>query len=214
MAGGLARRMGGGDKGMREVGGQTVLARVLARLGPQVSRVIINANGDPARLASFGLPIVPDSVADHPGPLAGVLAGLDWAADAGIEWVVSAPGDAPFLPTDLVARLHAARGDAAMTLAASGARTHPVVALWPVSMREKLRDALTAGLRKVGAFTEGAAVATWPAEPVDPFFNVNTPEDLAAADRLAATLSPSPGGLTRPPPPRAGAARRTPPDPA
>ena len=128
-----------------------------------------------------------------------MLAGLDWAAAnvPAIEWVVSAPADAPFLPLDLAARLHAARADAGalMACAASGGRVHPVVALWPLAMRAKLRDALVAGLRKVGAFTEGAAVAEWEAEPVDPFFNVNTPEDLAEADRVAGLsgyISPGP----------------------
>ncbi len=126
---------------------------------------------------------------DRPGPLAGVLAGLDWAAAHApeLEWAVTAPGDAPFLPTDLVARLHAARADAPMACAASGGRTHPVIALWPVSIRHRLREALAAGLRKVGAFTEGAAIAEWPSTPIDPFFNVNTPEDLAEAARLATT---------------------------
>ena len=192
LAGGLARRMGGGDKGMRRVGGRSVLERLLERFAPQVTRVIVNANGDPARFAALGLPVVPDGTPDHPGPLAGVLAGLDWAmAEAPeVEWVVSVPADAPFVPLDLVARLHAARAeaDAAMACAASGGRTHPVVALWPVSARDRLGDTLAAGLRKVGAFTDGAALAEWAAEPVDPFFNVNTPEDLAEADRVAAKL--------------------------
>lgn len=188
LAGGLARRMGGGDKGLHEIGGQTVLARVIASLGPQVSHLAINANGDPARFAAFGLPILPDSMPGHPGPLAGILAGLDAAAASGLDWIVSAPADAPFLPPDLVVRLHEGRGSAAMAIAASGGRTHPVAALWPVSMREDLRAALTAGLRKVGTATEGAAIVSWPDHPVDPFFNVNTPDDLAAAEILAATL--------------------------
>jgi len=192
LAGGLARRLGGGDKGLRRVGGRSVIERVLERLGPQVDRIVVNANGDPARFAALGLPIVADSLPDHPGPLAGVLAGLEWAAAnaSAIEWVVSVPGDAPFLPLDLVARLQAARGEAAMSCAASGGRVHPVAALWPVAARARLRDALASGLRKVGAFTAGAAIAEWPIDPVDPFFNVNTPEDLQEADRLAATLSP------------------------
>ncbi|HYZ63553.1 MAG TPA: molybdenum cofactor guanylyltransferase MobA [Acetobacteraceae bacterium] len=194
LAGGLARRMGGGDKGMRLVGGQTVLARVLERLSPQVARVIINANGDPARFAPLGLPVVADTMPGNPGPLAGVLAGLDWAAANAPEagWIVTVPGDAPFLPRDLVRRLHEARGQAEMACASSGGRTHPVIALWPLALRDDLRRALAAGSNKVGAFTErhGAALAEWPAEPVDPFFNVNTPEDLEAADLLAATHAP------------------------
>ena len=192
LAGGLARRLGGGDKAMRQVGGRSVMERLLERLGPQVSGMVINANGDPARFASLGLSVVADSLSDHPGPLAGVLAGLDWAATnaPGVEWVVSVPGDSPFLPSDLVIRLHEARGTVNMACAGSGGRVHPVVALWPVSARLRLRNALVAGQRKVGAFTEGAAIAEWPAEPVDPFFNVNTLEDLAEANRLASTLSP------------------------
>ncbi len=192
LAGGLARRMGGGDKALRLVGGQTVMARLLDRMTPQVSRLIINANADPARFAALGLPVVADSIPDHPGPLAGVLAGMDWAAAhaPGTAWIVTVPGDAPFLPRDLVARLHQAREAAAVPFAcaASGGWTHPVVALWPVSMRETLRRAVAeGGMRKIDAFTarHGAASAEWPTDPVDPFFNVNTPEDLAAADRLA-----------------------------
>lgn len=187
LAGGLARRMGGGDKGMRQVGGRSVLERVIERLSPQVSHLVLNANGDPARFDPLGLPVVADTLPDHPGPLAGVLAGLDWAAANALDWVVSVPADAPFLPGDLVARLHAALGTAPMACAASGGQTHHVIGLWPVAIRIRLREALQSGLRKVGAFTAGAALAEWPATPVDPFFNVNTREDLETADRLAAT---------------------------
>lgn len=190
LAGGLARRMGGGDKALREVGGQTVLARLIARFGPQVARLIINANGDPARFAPTGLPVVADGVAGFPGPLAGVLAGLDWADAHGLAWIATVPGDAPFVPTDLVARLHDARTTAGMTLAcaASGGRVHPVVAVWPTSIRGTLRQALEDGARKVETFAAGLGLATalWPGSPLDPFFNVNTPEDLAEADRLVA----------------------------
>lgn len=193
LAGGWARRMGGGDKGARVVGGRSVFDRVIARLQPQVERIVINANGDPARFAEFGLPVVADNLPDRPGPLAGVLAGLDWIAThaPAVEWMVSAPADAPFVPTDLVARLHAAREESgfSMACATSAGRAHPVIALWPVAGRERLRAALASGMRKVGAFTDGAGIAEWPAEPIDPFFNVNTPEDLAEADRLAKLLS-------------------------
>ncbi len=191
LAGGLARRMGGGDKALRVVGGQAVLARLVARLLPQVEQLVLNANGDPARFAEFGLPVAGDDVPDRPGPLAGVLAGLDWAArfTPGLRWVVTVPGDAPFLPEDLVARLHAGLGGAALACAASGGRAHPVAALWPVALRHDLRRALTEeGVRKVGAYVgrHGPAVVEWPVGRVDPFFNVNTPADLADADRLAA----------------------------
>jgi len=193
LAGGLARRLGGGDKSLRIVGGRTVLARLVDRLAPGVTRLIINANDDPRRFEGFGLPIVADSLPGHPGPLAGVLAALEWSArsEPAIEWVVTVPGDAPFLPADLVQRLHAARHSETATLAcaASLGRTHPVVALWPVSIRDDLRTAVADhGIRAVGEFTArcSCAVARWDADPVDPFFNVNTPEDLAEADRLVA----------------------------
>ncbi len=193
LAGGLARRMGGGDKALIAIGGETILARTLARFAPQCARTIINANGDPARFASTGLPVVADNVAEFPGPLAGILAALDWAAAnaPGTAWVASVPGDCPFLPCDLVARLHAARAQAGTPLACarSGEWRHPVVGLWRVDLREDLRRALVdEGLRKIEVWTgrHGVAVADWPDQPVDPFFNVNTPEDVAAAARIAA----------------------------
>jgi molybdenum cofactor guanylyltransferase len=193
LAGGLARRLGGGDKGLRMVGGRSVLARLVDRLAPQVMRLILNANDDPRRFDALGLPVVADNVPDHPGPLAGVLAALEWVAEAeqGVEWVVTVPGDAPFVPRDLVERLHAERqGSAAdFACAASRERAHPVIALWPVSMRHELRSAVAEhGIRKVDLFTQRYSCATvnWPVAQVDPFFNVNTPEDLAEADRLVA----------------------------
>jgi molybdopterin-guanine dinucleotide biosynthesis protein A len=193
LAGGLARRMGGGDKARIRVGGATILARVLACLAPQCARVIINANGDPARFADTGLMVVPDSVPDFAGPLAGVLAGLDWAAAQTPEVadIVSVPGDCPFLPADLVARLTAARAAAGTPLACarSGDWRHPVVGLWPIRLRDDLRRALLEeGLHKIEVWTarHGVAIAEWPSAPVDPFFNVNTPEDAAAAERMAA----------------------------
>ena len=193
LAGGLARRMGGGDKARLRIGGRTIIERVLARLKPQCAALILNANGDPARFADTGLAVVPDSVPDFAGPLAGILAGLDWAAKEApdIADIVSVPGDCPFLPEDLVARLSAARAREAAPLACarSGEWRHPVVGLWPVALRGDLRQALVAeGLRKIEAWTarHGVAVADWPALPVDPFFNINTPEDAAEAERIAA----------------------------
>ena len=193
LAGGLARRMGGGDKGLIRIGGATILERALARVGPQCAGLIINANGDPARFAHFGLPVVADDVEGFAGPLAGILAGLDWlAANApAIDWLASVPGDCPFLPRDLVRRLHAARVAAGVPLACakSGDWRHPVVGLWPVDLRTDLRRAVAAeGLRKIEVWTarHGVALAEWPVEPVDPFFNVNTPEDAAQAQRFAA----------------------------
>jgi molybdenum cofactor guanylyltransferase len=192
LAGGLARRMGGGDKARIRVGGVTILQRVLACLTPQCSRVIVNANGDPARFADTGLTVVADSVPDFAGPLAGILAGLDWAAAnaPACRWLASAPGDCPFLPKNLVARLHEARAAAAVPLACagSGERRHPVVALWPVELRDDLRRALVGeGLHKIELWTarHGVAIAEWPDAPIDPFFNVNTPDDAARAEQLA-----------------------------
>jgi len=193
LAGGLARRMGGGDKLRTKIGGATILDRVLERMQPQCTRLLINANGDPARFADTGLPVVADDVLDFAGPLAGILAGLDWAAAHApdIGFVASVPGDCPFLPRDLVARLHAARAAAGVPLACarSGEWRHPVVGVWPVALRADLRQALTGeGLRKIELWTarHGVALADWPTAPVDPFFNVNTPEDAAAAERIAA----------------------------
>jgi molybdenum cofactor guanylyltransferase len=192
LAGGLARRMGGGDKARIRLGKATILERVLARLTPQCSQVIINANGDPGRFADTHLPIVADSVPDFAGPLAGILAGLDWATAhaPNCEWLASVPGDCPFLPNDLVARLHEARLAAGTPLACarSGEWRHPVVGLWPVSLREDLRHALSdEGLRKIEVWTQrhGVGIADWPTKPVDPFFNVNTPEDAAQAETAA-----------------------------
>jgi molybdopterin-guanine dinucleotide biosynthesis protein A len=193
LAGGQARRMGGGDKALIRIGQATILDRVLERLSPWCTGIVLNANGDPQRFAGFGRPVVPDSVQGFAGPLAGVLAGLDWLAERApqTEWLVSAPGDCPFLPRDLVPRLHAARvaAETPLACAQSGDWRHPVVALWPVALREDLRHALVEeDLRKIEVWTarHGVALAAWPTEPVDPFFNVNTPDDLARATRLAA----------------------------
>jgi molybdopterin-guanine dinucleotide biosynthesis protein A len=194
LAGGLARRMGGGDKARLEIGGVTILDRVLATLSAQCAGIIINANGDPKRFADTGLTIVPDNVEGFPGPLAGVLAGLDWLAarNNGIEWLMSVPGDCPFLPDDLVERLHQARrqmgAGVPLACARSGEWRHPVVALWPLALRQDLRKALVEeDLRKIEIFTarHGVAIADWPADPIDPFFNVNTPEDAAKAEHIA-----------------------------
>jgi molybdopterin-guanine dinucleotide biosynthesis protein A len=193
LAGGLARRMGGGDKIMLEVGGKKILDRVRERLRPQCAAIILNANGDPARFAYTGLPVVPDSIPGYAGPLAGILAGLDWAAAQRPDLVdvVSVPGDCPFLPRDLVARLQAARATAGAPLACakSGDWRHPVVGLWPVALREDLRAALVGeGLRKIEVWTAryGVALASWPDQPFDPFFNINTPADAAMAQTTAA----------------------------
>jgi molybdenum cofactor guanylyltransferase len=192
LAGGLARRMGGGDKALITIGGVTILDRVLGLLRPACAGIILNANGDPVRFVRYGLPVIPDSVPDFAGPLAGILAGLDWAAAnrPDLAWIVSVPGDCPFLPLDLVMRLHEARQKAGLPLACARSDDwrHPVVALWPVALREDLRHALVEeGLRKIELWTarHGVAIAHWPAKPLDPFFNVNTPEDAAEVERLA-----------------------------
>jgi molybdopterin-guanine dinucleotide biosynthesis protein A len=193
LAGGLSRRMGGGDKCLRCLGSTTILARVIARAAPQVAMLALNANGDPARFADYRLPVVADSIPDFAGPLAGVLAGLDWAAAASgdMTHVASFATDAPFLPTDLVARLRAAlEGEGAdLACAASCGRAHPVFALWPVALRDELRRAMRDdGIRKVDIWTARyrLALVDYAAAPIDPFFNTNRPEDLAVAERLLA----------------------------
>jgi molybdopterin-guanine dinucleotide biosynthesis protein A len=193
LAGGLSRRMGGGDKSLRRLGDATILARIVGRVAPQVAALALNANGDPSRFADYALPVVPDGVAGFAGPLAGILAGLDWAAGLpeGITHVASFATDAPFLPTDLVARMRAAvESDAAdLACAASGGRTHPVFGLWPVALREALRHALVdEDIRKVDRWTARyrLAVVDYPATPFDPFFNANEPADLDRAERMLA----------------------------
>ena len=195
LAGGLARRMGGGDKPLKTIGGQTILAHVIARLAPQCAGLVINANGDPKRFASYRIPVIADSVPDFAGPLAGILAGLDWLAEtqASTTHLVSVAADTPFIPLDLVARLHAAAKEAKSPLAcaASGGWTHPVIGLWPVALRDDLRKALQGGERKIDRWTarHGVAHVEWPLVPHDPFFNANAPEDLAEAERLYAQMT-------------------------
>lgn len=190
LAGGLSRRMGGQDKMLRGLGGESILARVIARVAPQVDLLLLNANGDPGRFADFGLPVVADVVGDHAGPLAGLLTGMEWARANAPQcpWVVTVPTDAPFLPRDLVQRLMLAlEGEGAdMACASSGGRHHPVCGLWPVRLAGELRQAMEEGIRKVDIWTGRykLAVADWSTEPVDPFFNANRPEDIAEAERL------------------------------
>ena len=194
LAGGRSTRMGGGDKGLSMLAGRPILAHVLSRLHPQVQRLALNANGDPSRFDAFGLPVVPDTVEGFAGPLAGVLSGLEWAAaEPSVEMVVSAAADTPFLPENLVERLAAAVEGKAGTVAVacSGGRRHPVFALWPVSLRVSLAQALLAGERRVFAFLDAHESVDvefppehWGRYPVDPFFNINTPPDLAEAERL------------------------------
>ena len=163
LAGGLARRMGGGDKARIEIGGVSILDRVLATLSAQCTGIIINANGDPKRFADTGLPVVPDNVPDFAGPLAGILAGLDWLAaqNNGIEWMVSVPGDCPFLPDDLVERLHQARREMGagvpLACARSGEWRHPVVGLWPLALRERFAQGAGRGGPAQDRGLDGAA---------------------------------------------------------
>lgn len=185
LAGGLATRMGGGDKGLLPLGDSTILGHVIERLAPQVDAVALNANGDPDRFSAFALPVLADSVGGYVGPLGGVLAGLDWAAERGATHVVTAAADTPFFPGDLVPRLLSAAENQGKPIAL--ARTedgrHPTFGLWPVDLREDLRTALTEGMRKVVLWTDshGTAYADFPSDGFDPFFNVNTPEDLEKA---------------------------------
>jgi molybdopterin-guanine dinucleotide biosynthesis protein A len=194
LAGGQSRRMGGGDKALLPLAGRTLLDHVIDRVRPQVAALVLNANGEPSRFARFGLPVVPDSIADFAGPLAGILAGLDWAAAnrPDCDVVVSVATDAPFLPADLVARLieGMTKAGAELACAASHGQAHPVIGLWPVHLREALREAVvTEGIRKVDRWTVRYRLATvqFPDETpgVDPFFNANRPEDLEHAAALA-----------------------------
>jgi len=191
LAGGQARRMGGGDKCLRELGGKTLLARTIERVKPQVKTLVLNANGDPARFADYGLPVIPDVVDGFAGPLAGILTGLEWvrANAPNCPWVLSTPTDAPFLPDDLVETMKDAVVElfADMACAMSNGRSHPVVGLWPVRLAGELRRALVEeDIRKIDVWTERFRVAEveFPADPVDPFFNANRPEDLAEAEHL------------------------------
>ena len=191
LAGGLSRRLGGGDKCLRLLAGRPILTHILERLRPQVDALVLNANGDPARFAAFRLPVVADSIAGFAGPLAGILAGLDWAADlGGMTHVATAAADAPFLPLDLVDRLRRAceRGGCDLACARSAGRAHPVFGLWPVALREQLRAAVSGGIRKVDQWTSRYRLAAvdFADGPPDPFFNVNHPEDLMEAERLFA----------------------------
>lgn len=191
LAGGQATRMGGGDKGLLKLGQQSLLARVIDRLEPQVAGLALNANGDPARFERFGLPVLADSIDGFAGPLAGVLAGLDWAADQGADTIVTAAADTPFFPGDLVPQLLLASEGMAHPLVLSatpdpkrGQVRHPTFGLWPVDLRDDLRTALRGGLRKVVMWTDkhDGREALFPVTTIDPFFNVNTPEDLARAE--------------------------------
>lgn len=195
LAGGLARRMGGGDKCLLPLGGRPILDHVIARARPQVATLVLNANGDPGRFASFGLPVVADSVEGFAGPLAGVLAGMDWALAhvPGSRLIATFASDTPFFPLDLVSRLQAGLQHEAADLAcaSSGGRPHPVFGLWPLTLRDALEHALRQEhLRKIDRFTARyrLAVVDWPAEPFDPFFNANQPEDLERAQALLAQM--------------------------
>ena len=193
LAGGLATRMGGGDKGLLQLGGQSLLGHVIDRLAPQVAGLALNANGDPDRFADLGLPVLADSVEGFAGPLAGVLAGLDWAATQGADTIVTAAADTPFFPCDLVPRLllEAEGMSAPLVLAATpdekrGQVRHPTFGLWPVALRDDLRTALQDGLRKVVLWSDAhdGREALFPVTSIDPFFNVNTPEDLIRAEQM------------------------------
>lgn len=191
LAGGQARRMGGGDKSLRPLAGKPILAHIIERITPQVGPVLLNANGDLSRFDAFGLPVAEDVVEGFAGPLAGILTGLEWvranAPDCG--WMLSCPTDAPFIPLDLAGELAGAVEDdgADIGCARSGDRTHPVVGLWPVALTDDLRKALVErDIRKIDRWTAEyrVAYADWPLEPLDPFFNVNRPDDLEAAERF------------------------------
>jgi molybdopterin-guanine dinucleotide biosynthesis protein A len=189
LAGGQARRMGGGDKSLRRLGERTILEHVIERARPQVAALVLNANGDPARFAGFGLPVAADVVEGFAGPLAGVLTGMEWARlnRPATAWIATIATDTPFFPKDLVARMRQAVEGADLACASSAGRAHPVFGLWPVRLADDLRRAMTAeAIRKVDVWTARHRLVEvdFPADPVDPFFNANRPEDLAEAERL------------------------------
>lgn len=197
LAGGLARRMGGGDKSLLPLSGRPILAHVIDRLRPQTAALALNANGDPARFAAYGLPVLPDPMADYPGPLAGVLAGLLWAREGGFDAIVTVAADTPFFPADLVARLFdaAPAGGPLLALAATpdpkrGTLRHPTFGLWPVALLDDLNAALEDGVRKIVLWTDrhGAGTALFDTPGHDTFFNVNTPEDRDEAERILAAM--------------------------
>lgn len=201
LAGGLSRRMGGGDKTLLALGGRPLLDHVVARLAPQVGSLVLSANGDPARFAATELPVLADTVEGHAGPLAGILTGLEWAAaNTACKALVTAAGDTPFPPADLVARLAAAAASrpGSIAVASSSGRRHPTFALWPLGLRQALRHFLVdEDNRRVSAFIERHdfvevefSLLAADGAQVDPFFNINTPDDLAVAERLLQSIGP------------------------
>ena len=185
LAGGRATRMGGGDKCLRRVGSDRLIDLVIARLATQAGPLALNANGNPERFSEFGLPVVPDSMVGFVGPLAGVLAGMDWAAELGFNQIATVAADTPFFPLDLVARL-ISEGPLALAATQEGGKIYrqPTFGLWPVELRGDLRTALEDGLRKVVLWTDRhhAGQAVWDVDNLNPFFNINTPEDIAKAE--------------------------------
>ena len=193
LAGGLARRMGGGDKSLLSLDNQPILTRVIARLKPQVSTILLNANGDPGRFSDYDLPVLQDSLPDYPGPLAGVLAGLDWAAENNFTHIVTVAADTPFFPGDLVKKLQQATETHGKPIALAatphperGPLRQPTFGLWPTALRHDLRQSLLDGLRKIVQWTDrhGTALAHFDTDPYDPFFNINTPEDMQRAKAI------------------------------
>ncbi|MCW9033578.1 MAG: molybdenum cofactor guanylyltransferase MobA [Alphaproteobacteria bacterium] len=195
LAGGLSRRMGGGDKSLNQLGGQSILSRIIDLAKPQVSELLLNANGDPDRFEEYGLPVVPDVIEGYAGPLAGVLTGLEWLSQnrPQCKWLATFPSDAPFMPTDLISRLWDAmdKEGAQLACAITNGRTHPVVGLWPVALKEELRKAMVEEeMRKIDLWTARYKLVEvdFSCDPVDPFFNANRPEDFGKAEELLALL--------------------------
>jgi molybdenum cofactor guanylyltransferase len=194
LAGGKSSRMGGGDKCLRVLAGKPILACIIDRLKSQVSEIVINANGDASRFAAYGLTVVADSIVGFVGPLAGVHAGLQWvkANRPDTTHVVTIATDTPFFPLDLVSRFCLeARDDSTLLVARSDEGVHPVIGLWPVTLAPAIEDFLKREKRKVGQFADEqrAFQMYFPnveigAMLIDPFFNINEPEELARANTL------------------------------
>jgi molybdopterin-guanine dinucleotide biosynthesis protein A len=179
--------MGGGDKCLLQLAGRPLLVHAIDRVRPQAAPLLLNANGQSDRFAEFGLPVMADPVPDHPGPLAGILAGMRWAMNFGHSHMLSLPTDTPYFPLDLSSRLLCAVDpDHPIACAATAGAVHHVFAVWPVDLADRLETALQQGCRHVGRFAEtaGRAVVDWTDRPFDPFFNINTPQDLAAAEEI------------------------------
>ena len=193
LAGGQSSRMGGGDKSLKLLGNKTILEHVIERLSPQVATMVLNANGDPQRFSRFGTPVIQDQTDGFLGPLAGVLSGLEWAEKNGFQRIITVAADTPFFPKTLVRDLCSAVSNSSAPIALAATQPfgmhkinrHPTFGLWPISLRNNLKDSLNVGIRKVIIWTElhGYIDVLFESGEHDPFFNVNTHADYNFAKK-------------------------------